>query len=223
MKIRNGFISNSSSSSFIVIWDKKPESKEEIKEILFKDKENIYFDSYYGSIFSTIKLAETIFNDTDEITDEDILRNFNFSLLTYDTNNIRWDTKGYKEDEVLLKKYKKTAIKLSKELDDVYDKLYQYDHKQYVREIKLKSIQNKKLTGKILEYSNLLDKRKYLTSAINENENLLKTLNVFSLQEFKKDFKDKFVAHYEYDDKSDAVLEQGGIFDNIKHFYFNHH
>lgn len=41
MKIRNGFVSNSSSSSFIVSFDKKPSSAEELREILFGDKEYI--------------------------------------------------------------------------------------------------------------------------------------------------------------------------------------
>ena len=35
MKIRRGFVSNSSSSSFVVAWAKKPESEEEIRKALF--------------------------------------------------------------------------------------------------------------------------------------------------------------------------------------------
>ncbi len=40
MKIRNGFVSNSSSSSFLVAFDKVPEKLEEVKNLMFPDKEN---------------------------------------------------------------------------------------------------------------------------------------------------------------------------------------
>ena len=39
MKIRNGFVSNSSSSSFVVAFDKKPETVEELKKLLFGEEE----------------------------------------------------------------------------------------------------------------------------------------------------------------------------------------
>jgi len=37
MKIRNGFVSNSSSSSFIVFFKKKPGTVKEIKDYLFPE------------------------------------------------------------------------------------------------------------------------------------------------------------------------------------------
>ena len=41
MKKRLGFVSNSSSSSFIITFDKVPETVEELKELLFEDQEFI--------------------------------------------------------------------------------------------------------------------------------------------------------------------------------------
>ena len=60
MKIRNGFVSNSSSSSFIVIFDKKPESVEEVRSLLYgKSKAVINYDEK----MSTLVLAEIVFED----------------------------------------------------------------------------------------------------------------------------------------------------------------
>lgn len=67
MKIRDGFVSNSSSSSFIIAFDKTPETAKEMKEILFGNKE-IYKDPYYslygGDIkgWSTLNVAQTVLN-----------------------------------------------------------------------------------------------------------------------------------------------------------------
>jgi len=72
MKKRKGFISNSSSSSFILALDKKPESMEEMKEILFGTEE-IYEDPYYepncayfskrASGYPTSQVAQTVYDD----------------------------------------------------------------------------------------------------------------------------------------------------------------
>ena len=45
MKIRSGFVSNSSSSSFVVAWPKKPKTVEDINRFLF-DKETEYPNPY---------------------------------------------------------------------------------------------------------------------------------------------------------------------------------
>lgn len=56
MKIRNGFVSNSSSSSFVVAFPKIPKSVEEVQEILFGKEEKFHE-------YTTKEVAETIFNE----------------------------------------------------------------------------------------------------------------------------------------------------------------
>jgi len=60
MKKRLGFVSNSSSSSFIIIFNKEPKNAQELKEMLFGDKTNI---SYYDYNVNTDVASEIIFKD----------------------------------------------------------------------------------------------------------------------------------------------------------------
>jgi hypothetical protein len=65
MKIRDGFVSNSSSSSFVVAFPKKPMSVEATKELVFGSKEIVNHDECFGKdlVVTTQKAAEVIFND----------------------------------------------------------------------------------------------------------------------------------------------------------------
>lgn len=61
MKIRNGFVSNSSSSSFLVIFPRTPKSAEDVKTMLFDENQKLYgeYDEYYP----VQQVAETVWND----------------------------------------------------------------------------------------------------------------------------------------------------------------
>lgn len=65
MKIRSGFVSNSSSSSFIVAFDKKPKSVEEMKEYLFGHNSFGNIDWYEESM-SVDEVSEIVFRDLEE-------------------------------------------------------------------------------------------------------------------------------------------------------------
>lgn len=76
MKVRTGFVSNSSSSSFIVWMDKKdvPETVEELQELMFGDEK---VNAYDDGLYNTFDIAYRVFEDMhgEENEDNSIMKN----------------------------------------------------------------------------------------------------------------------------------------------------
>lgn len=60
MKVRKGFVSNSSSSSFVVAFPRKPENVEDVKEMMF-GKQEWHYDSIYEKDVPARAIAEKVF------------------------------------------------------------------------------------------------------------------------------------------------------------------
>ncbi|MFZ2992634.1 MAG: hypothetical protein WA061_02855 [Microgenomates group bacterium] len=80
-KFKQDFITNSSSSSFLVAFDKLPETVEEMKKLLFGERKEFphpYNDDKY---YQTEELAEIVFKETEVASDYAI---FDFFPSDYD-------------------------------------------------------------------------------------------------------------------------------------------
>jgi hypothetical protein len=73
MKIRNGFVSNSSSSSFILVFDKKPSSIEELIDIL--DLHRAGIKGHTAEEAAKIIFKDVI-EDKSKTLDEDLIQEF---------------------------------------------------------------------------------------------------------------------------------------------------
>jgi len=220
MKIRNGFVSNSSSSSFLVVWDKKPESVEEVKNILFGDSK--MHVSYDYSI-DTLDLSQTIFDDTKEMSEEEIkeeIRN------QYSYWSGTWYSKGYKSDEQLLKKYEEDDRKLQEKIDYYSNEINKFDSESIERLKKLRRILRKKEDEELLlKYEEIQKKYKHYQE-MSWSDKLSDELLNDSFKKFMKDYDGKYICRYEYSDNDGSkgvVLEHGDVFDNLPNIITSHH
>ena len=63
MKTRNGFVSNSSSSSFVVAFPKKPESVQDVLKYMFDGKEGGLSLEYYEDGLSYNQICQRVYDD----------------------------------------------------------------------------------------------------------------------------------------------------------------
>jgi hypothetical protein len=76
MKIRNGFVSNSSSSSFVIIFDRKPESYNDLLNMMFPGcKEDDNLGNYCGENeeYAVSQVVNRVWNDLPVINQEEVI------------------------------------------------------------------------------------------------------------------------------------------------------
>lgn len=175
MKIRNGFVSNSSSSSFVVIFPREPKSAEDVKNILF-DKGQIMFDNpYYDEEYDTNigytveQISETVWNDIQNQTKNDFKKAKDYltsgTIYGYDAPDYhKYDhiKDWHKKMEVYNAEMNKYAEKKMKEMFNI-------------RKLKLQKINNEPVNDIIMYCFNYADEDGSYFSTL-EHGNLFRKL-----------------------------------------------
>jgi len=225
MKIRNGFVSNSSSSSFLVVWDKKPQSIKEVKEILFGNSKYHY---YYDYQETTDRLSEIIFDDTEEASIEQIKDEYT-PYYSYWGDKGTWYGKGFKIDNEDMVKYEILAENehnLREQHRKFISSFTSAERLEFERKIKLNKVLENTyvLTTREKEWESseeFLNKIETLRDTMNNLEN---DMSEKSAQKYLDKHKGKFISYYEYaDDGGQSILEHGEVFSNLEHTRFSHH
>jgi len=117
MKIRKGFVSNSSSSSFIVAFPSVPKSEEELRIQMFNNEDE---DKVWAYGITVGRIVQEVFNDI-KISGKKATKKQIFESIAYgwfperpEYPTIRYNEEGYKEElEKYEKKSDKTAMKIA--------------------------------------------------------------------------------------------------------------
>lgn len=202
MKIRNGFVSNSSSSSFIVALNKKPESASEVLAMLDLPE---FISPYQDQVITANRAADIVFDDIQsyEYNEEDLAKLFAEVLYSCVPSSYhRGDEKGAR----------KLLPEEAKELWETY--------------LKVRKSQDSSEKWYSLPDGEKKEKLRAAYWAINEEvDKLHYDLGVVAAKEFLRKNKDKFIFCVEYEDHSTegTIMEHGEIFRNVKHFRISHH
>lgn len=199
MKSRSGFVSNSSSSSFIIGFDTKPKSAAELRKLLFDGME---FVQYYDKSYSTVEISERIFND---------LKGERPASLSTIIETVRsGHFPGYPET------WRKD--KESDKLERQFNEMFPEYKGNYWDETKITRPMARQLTEKIR-----VARRKEIDE---DNKTIENAATDFVNERVKPRMGDKKVYVLEYGDENgdlDGAIEHSGVLQNVAISQISHH
>ena len=199
MKVRTGFVSNSSSSSFIVAFDKAPASSKDIMKVLFPGKSRKQRLTYCDYEVTYGEIADQIFDDCNE-------------FFTDPSGIINKKVKGWDGEQVELGyEYFIGYFSDYYKLKNLFNSQYPELEAKYEKFIKNPTSRNRKMYD---EYYKSFD-------AFRLEKTIPKIDSWFKKNEGKIFYK------FRYSDNGEGelgiVMEHGGVFKNVPHVVENNH
>jgi len=215
MKIRNGFVSNSSSSSFILMFKDIPTTLDELKKIMFSEfqLECDFVSNYDDEVYPLGMIAKDLLHEIQNsiVYDVDSLKNLfeeEFSCISKYTID---DLEGIFKDSEYNKEYKDLKDKVYAIENDSDKKSSELYRQQRAKEIDQDIFRSK--------YTNLNELRREKLQDISD-----KIYNYIE-EIFKSKYQGYKFLEVEYSDDTSfgTFMEHGGILDKMQLIRISHH
>ena len=230
MKVRKGFVSNSSSSSFVIALPKEPESMEETYEMLFGEE-------YDEEEAQTVLTKHVDYQDeVHTLTAKEVADIF-YKDIVFEKKENDWnpeegwtDEDAYEDADEWLIKELEDLTPLERRVTDEFVNRYSYFPDRsydpfpefYGTDKKLLE-KVKELDAKVWERGQSIEERMKYS---NKKYKVAAQLAIKDAKAFLKANKDKFIFFTSYADDGGfqmSYMEHGGVFNNLPHVQISHH